>query len=64
MTDSSAALLIETIEALDAEQYETLIEALSEQGLADDAVALDGNADETTLSAIAEVVWDCLGGDK
>lgn len=64
MTDSSAALLIETIEALSPEQYETLIETLSEQGLADDAVDLDGEANEATLSAIAEVVWDCLGGDK
>lgn len=64
MTDSPAALLSETIEALNPEQYETLIETLSEQGLADDTVNLDAETDEATLAAIAEVIWDCLGGDE
>lgn len=64
MTDSSAALLSETIEALSPEQYATLIETLSEQGLADEAVSLDAETDEATLAAIAGVVWDCLGGDE
>ena len=45
---------------LTPEQFNDLVDSLSDKGLSDDIVAAEGEVDEATLQVVAEEVWEIL----